>query len=128
MQRNLRPMLPSIGRLLLRDVCLHITHFSFYICTVNFAIVTSFVSVLFLAKIDDCWALEDKIDEVVLLTDLHYIIGIMGAFLLAERRMNFRKLHRGEMYQRKSDMFESLVIHYPYIYILYEFYCMFYLL
>ena len=38
---------------------------------------------------------------------LGYIIAVMGAFALAERRMNYRELKRGEMYFRKLDMNNS---------------------
>ena len=60
-----------------------------------------------IADIDDPWQIEAKIDDVEIIGSLGYLIAVMGAFALAERRMNYRELKRGEMYFRKLDMNNS---------------------
>ena len=59
------------------------------------------------ADIDDPWQIEAHIDDVEIIGSLGYLIAVMGAFALAERRMNFQELTRGEMYFRKLDMNNS---------------------
>ena len=80
----------------------------FVICGFSLTLRLSLIqNILFIAGIDDPWQLEEKIDDVEIIGSLGRIIAVMGAFALAERRMNYRELKRGEMYFRKVDMNNS---------------------